>query len=129
MPPVADRAVFARTHRLDGGLRVRLRLARPGDQGPMSALLDRLGYAPSEGELLDLVRFDPHRRAVICATALVGGRERVLGFGAIDLEAPAAAATVVVDPDHACDVTRLLRRALAARRSARTAGIAGSASG
>jgi hypothetical protein len=122
MPSFAsDSGVFARSHRLSDGLRVRLRLARPSDQRPVAALLARLGFAPSMAELLDLVRFDPHRRAVICATALVGGRERVLGFGAIDLEQPVGSATVVVEPEHALELTRLLRRALAARSRRRSA--------
>jgi hypothetical protein len=114
-----DPTVFSRTHRLDGGLRVRLRLARPGDQRPLVALLERLGYTPSESELLDLVRFDPQRRAVICATALIGGRERILGFGAVENHGDAGTATIVAEPEHAAGVSRLLRRAINSRRGRR----------
>lgn len=119
MERLRNPTVFSRTHRLDNGLRVRLRLARPGDEGPLAVLLARLGYDPSESELLDLVRFDPHRRAVICATALIGGRDRVLGFAAADLGADARSATVVVDPEHARGVSRLLRSAITSRRGRR----------
>lgn len=117
-----NHTLFARTHTLDDGLRVRLRLARPGDQRPLATLLDRLGFTPLEHELLELVRFDPQRRAVICATALVDGREQILGFGAISLGDPGGGATVVVEPEHAVAVSRLLRGALGARAGRRRAG-------
>jgi hypothetical protein len=119
MAHALDPTIFSRTHRLEDGLRVRLRLARPGDQGPLVALLSRLGFAPSEAALLDLVRFDPQRREVVCATALIGGRERILGFGALELEPRAGSATVVADPAHAPEVNRLLRRAINSRRGRR----------
>ena len=113
--------IFTRTHRLGDGVRVRLRLARPGDELPVGALLGRLGYTASEPELLSLVRFDPHQRAVICASALIGARPHVIAFGAIDLNAPRAQATVVVDPAHAAEVTGLVRVALEARADAHAA--------
>lgn len=113
--------LFARAHRLDDGLRVRLRLARPGDQRLLIDLLDRLGFTASEIALLDLVRFEPHRRAVICATALIDGNERMLGFGAIDLDSPQETATVIVDKPHEQAVTPLIRQALHARAQVRVA--------
>jgi hypothetical protein len=116
--------LFARSHCLVDGRRVRLRLARPGDQRLLAALLRRLGFSPSEPDLLRLVRFDPRRRAMICATALVGGREQIVGFGAIELDAPAAPATVVADPDYGFGLGKLLRLALQARAHARNARLA-----
>lgn len=113
-------AVFARSHGLGDGSRVRLRLARPGDQAPLVDLLRRLGFAPSQPHLLALVRFDPDR-AVICATALLEGAERIIGFGAIDERTAGARAWVVVDPDCADEVTPLIRSALEARAQARAA--------
>ena len=110
-------AVFTRTHRLAGGLRVRLRLARPGDEGPLAELLDRLGFAPSRAQLLELIRFDPHERAVICATGLVEGTERALGFGLIDTRGSRAPATVVADPAGGPELTQLIRGALLDRVS------------
>ena len=97
------------------GLRVRLRLARSGDQRPMADLLARLGFEPSTGQLQELVRFDPRQRAVVCATALVDGGEHVIGFGLIDLDAPRSPASVVSDPVHGRALTRLIREALDAR--------------
>jgi hypothetical protein len=108
-------ALSGRSHRLDGGLRVRLRLARPGDRPLVADLLERLGFQPSHSALLDVMRFDPHRRAVVCATALVGGTERVVGFGAVDLQSTGAPATVVAEPEHGGELIRLLRGGLRAR--------------
>jgi GNAT superfamily N-acetyltransferase len=54
---------------LANGTRVRLRLAQAGDRD--------LGL----GELLV---FDPRRRTVVIATAWLGGRETVVGAGAVD---------------------------------------------
>lgn len=117
MPPTAATAtVFARSHRLRDGLRVRLRLARPGDEGHLADLAARLGFSPSEPALRDLVRFRPHGRSVVCATALVHGQEQVIGFGADSAE---GSATVLVEPDHAAELTPLLRRALGARAASR----------
>lgn len=122
MVSVGDSAtLFARAHRLGDGLRVRLRLARPGDQRLLIGLLDRLGFTASEIALLDLVRFEPRRRAVICATALIDGSERMLGFGAIDLDSPQETATVIVDTPFEAAVTPLLRQALRARAQMRMA--------
>ena len=105
-------AALTRTHRLAGGLRVRLRLARPGDEAPLADFLGQLGFDPSTPELVDLIRFDPHQRALICATALIDGREQLLGFGLIDTGTPRAPATVVADSAHGPDLIRLLRDAL-----------------
>ncbi len=113
--PDGSLAMLTHSHRLDGGLRVRVRLARPGDQPLVAELLERLGFQPSHSLLLDVMRFDPHRRAVVCATALVGGTERVVGFGAVDLQSRGAPATVVAEPEHGRELIRLLRRGLRAR--------------
>jgi hypothetical protein len=78
-------------------------------------LLERLGFQPSQSQLLDVMRFDPHRRVVVCATALVSGAERVVGFGAVDLQSRGAPATVVAEPEHGRELTALLRRGLRAR--------------
>lgn len=110
-----SRAMFARSHRLDGGLSVRVRLARPGDQPLVADLLERLGFQPSQSLLLDVMRFDPRRRAVVCATALIGGTERVVGFRAVDLQSSGAPATVVAEPEHGGELTRLVRSGLRAR--------------
>jgi hypothetical protein len=72
-----------RFHTLPDGLRVRLRLVRLSDRSGIRALLERTGM----GEPLrpaHRVRFDPRRTAVVCATALIDGRETIVGIGAID---------------------------------------------
>ena len=70
-------SIFARSFSLDGGLRVRLRLARPADA---SAIARLLGATPLEARRL--LRFDPAHRAVVCA---LDGSEGLVGVGAIDL--------------------------------------------
>ncbi len=67
-----------------------------------------------------LIRFDPRRRLVICATALVGSREWIVGIGAIDLVAPGEPHpdTVVVDAEQTEGLDELLTRALLGRASA-----------
>jgi hypothetical protein len=110
-----DSHYFTRPHSMPGGARVRLRLARPGDQGPVAGLFARLGFDPETAQLLELIRFDPHARAVLCATALVRGAERVVGFGAVDLRSSGSPATVVAEPGYGPELIRLLRAGLRAR--------------
>ena len=70
-------SIFTRSLALPGGERVRLRLARPGDAPEVERLL---GAAPLDARRL--LRFDPARRAVVCA---LDARERLVGIGAIEL--------------------------------------------
>jgi hypothetical protein len=100
-----------------GGLRVRLRLARRGDERPLVDLLLRIGVEAHELEVGRLVRFDPRRRVVICATALIGGREVVVGVGAIDFGA-GTPDTLIVDRALAPGVDVLLIDALMGRLAA-----------
>jgi hypothetical protein len=79
-------ALLSRSYELPRGPRVRLRMARTRDEASIRALLAQHGLAPSDLELGRLVRFDPRNRVVICATALIGSRETVVGLGAIDLD-------------------------------------------
>ena len=89
-------ALLARSYALPRGPRVCLRLARIRDlraieelaAGQASSRLDALGLAR-------LVRGDPRRRVVICATALVRGSETVVGVGAIDVSATEPSLLVV----------------------------------
>jgi hypothetical protein len=63
------------------------------------------------------VQFDPRRRCVICATALIDGAETLVGVGAIqlDTERPAEPETLVATGEHAVDVAELLTGALIGR--------------
>ena len=67
-----------------------------------------------------LIRFDPRRRLVICATALVGSREGIVGIGAIDLVTPGEPHpdAVVVDAEQTEGLDELLTRALLGRAAA-----------
>jgi hypothetical protein len=82
-----------------GGRRVRLRLARSRDLRALAALLRAGGHDRETVALAAarLVRFDPRRRAVVCATALLGGAETIVGVAALDVggEMPQ---TLCVDP-------------------------------
>ncbi len=79
-------ALLARSYRLPRGPRVCLRLARIRDRAAIAELLDkRQGGPVDEVDLGRLVRADPRRQLVICATALIGGAETLVGLGAIEL--------------------------------------------
>ena len=90
-------ALLSRSYELPAGPRVRLRLARRSDLPGFRDLLAQRGVPATDFELERLVRFDPRRRAVICAMAPVRGAETVVGVGAIDLDAHAEPDTIVVD--------------------------------
>ncbi len=67
-----------------------------------------------------LVRFDPRVRLVICATALIGSRESVVGVGALDLEPSRETQPdpLVVDAEQTEGLDELLARALLGRAAA-----------
>jgi hypothetical protein len=88
---------MARHYLLPDGLRVCLRLARVRDREGLRRLCASRGAELDELELARLVAFDPRRRLVICATALIGSAETVLGAGAIDLTGDADPWLLVTD--------------------------------
>jgi hypothetical protein len=109
-------ALLARSYVLPRGPRVCLRLARIRDQTSIGELLERQGFAPDELDLARLVRFDPRRRLVICATALIETAESVVGVGVIDLEQDDRAPALLVVDDLATDgLAQLLSDALVGR--------------
>ncbi len=101
-----------------------MRFARASDAPAVRELIECLGRDPEELEIARLVRFDPRTRAVICATALIGSSETVVGIGAIDLDGNALGEpdTLLVDEQLTSALDELLRQALVgrARASART---------
>lgn len=111
-------ALLSRSYALDAGPRVRLRLARRSDLPGIRALMDQREVPASDLELTRLVRYDPRRRAVICATAPLGGTETIVGVGAIDLALDAEPDTLVVDERLTRGLAELLFAAL--RHRART---------
>src|SRR4051812_28743755 len=94
-------AMLLNHHRLPSGAHVRLRLPVRTDAASLRALV-----GPETAERL--LRFDPRRRAVICALHY----EEIVGVGAIDL-AGDARPDLVASRDE--DVATLLERALRAR--------------
>jgi hypothetical protein len=96
-------SVFTRTLALPDGGRVRLRLARPADAPEVERLL---GATPLD--VRRLLRFDPARRAVVCA---LNGREQLVGVGAIDLFDDAEPDVVAAElPGVEALLTDVLRR-------------------
>ena len=91
-------------HHLPSGAHVRLRLPVRADAQRLRALV-----GPEEAERL--LRFDPRRRAVICALDL----EEVVGVGAIALR-HGARPELLVAAD--AEVAALLERVLSARAQA-----------
>jgi hypothetical protein len=88
-------------HQLPSGAHVRLRL-------PVRADTERLRALVGSDTAERLVRFDPRRRAVICALEL----EEVVGVGTIELQRDAAPDLVVARDE---DVKSLLEQVLVAR--------------
>ena len=101
--------LLATTHDA-GGLRVKLRLARPSDALRMRGFLE--SHAPRLASSARRFTFyDPRERLVVVATAPVEGTEEIVGLA--DLREPAASGPLVVvddrTPSHA--VRSLLERA------------------
>ena len=113
--PVDTGALLARSYALPYGPRVRLRLARRSDLPAIRALLERRGVPASELSLDRLVRYDPRRRVVMCASALVGGTETIVGIGAVDLADGADPETLVIDERLTGGLGELLGAALVRR--------------
>jgi hypothetical protein len=113
-------ALLARSYALPRGPRVCLRLARVRDLRNLSRLLRRQRLNPDELELARLVHFDPRERLVICATALIGSAETVVGVGVIELTGDPATvpSLVVVDDVITYGLAELLSDALIGRARA-----------
>lgn len=113
-------ALLGRSYPLAEGLRVTLRMAHSSDARAIRRLLARRsGGEAGPIELARLVRFDPRRQLVLCATALIDGGERLVGVGSIALERngaePPQPELVAVDPEVAPSVASLLAGALIGR--------------
>jgi hypothetical protein len=117
VPASFNRApLLGESYKLDDHLRVRLRMARSSDIVPIRALVARRPAA-RDLELTSLVQFDPRRRCVICATALIDSTETLVGVGAIDVDVDSTAEpdTLLVADEHGEQITGLLAGALTAR--------------
>ena len=127
--PFDPGALLGRFYPLEDGSSVSLRVVRSSDAAQIRELFERRaqadGVAPQP--LVDLaparlVSFDPRRRCVLAATALIDGGERLVGVGSIGLdevtEAEPRPEVVVVDPDANGGVAQLLSAALTGRAEA-----------
>jgi hypothetical protein len=110
-------ALLARYYDLPRGPRVCLRLARVGDLPGLEDLFARQGRPDDRLELARLVRSDPRRRLVICATALIDSVPTVVGVAAVSLEAPGwvEPELLLVDADVTDGLDELLAAALHGR--------------
>ena len=109
-----DTVLLERRTTLQDGHRVRLRLPRHGDGAALRALARRLGVDADEVELARALKFDPRRRAVVCATAWVDGHETVVGWAAMDVGADEPD-TLMADVALAPGLGRLLHAAVLER--------------
>jgi hypothetical protein len=107
----------AHFHSLPRGPRVRLRLAQIRDARAIQVFLASHGFDADGLDALRLVRADPRRRIAICANALIGGSETILGVAAIDVGADEPD-LMIVDGQLTDGLDELLRSALRARADA-----------
>lgn len=121
-------ALLATIHEAGGGLRVRLRLARPSDGGLVRGFLEALSPesrrrrfmavvpAVSEQLVRHFTFYDPRARLVVAATAPIGGREEIVGLADVALLETGLAeiAVVVADEQQGHGVGKLLSEAAAA---------------
>jgi hypothetical protein len=114
-------ALLGASYQLEDGTRVRLRLVAASDFERVRRLLEQAGH-DGEADLraARLTRFDPRRRLVVCASALIDRSEELIGVGAIDLDqAPVFAPdTLVVAAEFIPAVRELLSGALVGRAQA-----------
>jgi hypothetical protein len=108
-----------RTYVLAAGQRVRVRLARSSDARAIRELAARRHLEVDPLEVGRLVRFDPRRRLVISATALIDSRETIVGIAAADVDGsdPFEPDTLIFD-ERIEGLGELLSSVLAARARA-----------
>ena len=80
----SDTSPLRRTFPVPGGPPVRLRMAGPSDRPLVAGLLERRGLPADMLDVQRLLAFDPARRHVLCALALLDGADVLAAFGAID---------------------------------------------
>jgi hypothetical protein len=109
------------THRLDNGMRVRLRYPYTRDHRAVADLHARLGLPVDELEARRLVTFDLRRRLVVCAVGWIDGHEQLLGIAATARDGASAPELLVADEASAPGVGALLAEALAEQARLRVA--------
>ena len=127
--------LLATTHRLDGGLRVRLRLTRPSDAGRVRDFLERLSPETRQRRFLSpmprvsqvivdhFTFYDPRERLVIAATCPGDGGEEIIGLGDVSLVSTGIAeiGLVVEEAHQSRGIGRLIAEAIASLALARGA--------
>ncbi|HZL33460.1 MAG TPA: hypothetical protein VFC81_05685 [Verrucomicrobiae bacterium] len=116
-------ALLARHYELLRGPRVCLRLARVRDQAGIEELLHRQGMTVTGLELARLLRSHPRERIVICATALIGSADTIVGVGSLEIRGSTGAHAptwVVADQAQTDGLEELLHEALIGRARALT---------
>jgi N-acetylglutamate synthase-like GNAT family acetyltransferase len=108
-----------RTYVLADGHRVRVRLARSSDARAIRELAARRRLDIDPLDAARLVRFDPRRRLVISATALIDSHETFVGIAAADVDCsdPCELETLIFD-ERIDGLGELLASAIAARARA-----------
>jgi len=120
--------LLATTHRLDGGLRVRLRLTRPSDATRVRDFLERLSPETRQRRFLSpmphvsqavvdhFTFYDPRARLVLAATTPGIGGEEIVGLGDVSfLSTGVAEIGLVVEEEHQSrGIGRLIAEAIAA---------------
>jgi hypothetical protein len=109
--------LLSTAHRLDGGLRVRLRFPYTDDHRRVADLYARLDLPLDEMGARRLLRFDARRRRVVCALAWIEGADVLVGLAASEPGGERDADLLVADEAAAPGVGDLLRRALAEQAS------------
>ena len=104
--------MLSTTHRLDDGLRVRLRFPYTTDRAAVADLAARAGFVLDDMDVHRLVRFDLRRRRVVCAAAWIDGAERLVGIAATSHDGDPTPEILLADEERAPGVARLLRAAL-----------------
>ena len=107
--------MLSRVHTLPSGVRVRLRLVQRRDEQAIQRLLAAAGRELPDTEVMRLVRHDPCTRVVICATALIGASDAVVGVVAGQRTPGAVAELLVVEEAVGEGLEELLSGALRAR--------------
>ncbi len=119
--------LLATTHRLDGGLRVKLRLTRPSDATRVRDFLERLSPETRQRRFLSpmphvsqavvdhFTFYDPRERLVIAATTPGIGGEEIVGLGDVSfLTTGVAEIGLVVEEMHQSrGIGRLIAEAIA----------------
>jgi GNAT superfamily N-acetyltransferase len=119
--------LLATIHRLDGGLRVRLRLTRPRDAVRVRDFLERLSPETRQRRFLTpmphvpqaavdhFTFYDPRERLVIAATMPGDGGEQIVGLGDVGfLSTGIAEIGLVVEEEHQSrGIGRLIAEAIA----------------